>query len=49
VHFSVDDFGMCYSSLTYLRHLPAETLKIDQSFVRGMVTGREDLAIVKGG
>lgn len=48
VGFSLDDFGTGYSSLTYLRRLSADTLKIDQSFIRGMLDNPEDLAIVVG-
>ncbi len=48
VSFALDDFGTGYSSLSYLRKLSAETLKIDQSFVQGMLTNEGDRAIVQG-
>ena len=48
VTFSLDDFGTGFSSLTYLKRLPAELLKIDQSFVRDMLEDSDDRAIVKG-
>jgi EAL domain-containing protein (putative c-di-GMP-specific phosphodiesterase class I) len=47
VSIALDDFGAGYSSLTYLQSLPANVLKIDQSFVREIVNEAENLAILK--
>jgi len=46
VGVAVDQFGAGYSSMTYLRQFPVDTIKIDRSFVAGMTTDADDLAIV---
>jgi diguanylate cyclase (GGDEF)-like protein/PAS domain S-box-containing protein len=45
IHVTIDEFGMGYASLNYLKRLPIDSLKIDKSFIKGIISSPEDTAI----
>jgi EAL domain-containing protein (putative c-di-GMP-specific phosphodiesterase class I)/GGDEF domain-containing protein len=47
IHIAIDDFGSGLSSLSYLRDLPAQELKIDQAFIRKLTTSNRDPLLVR--
>ncbi|MDE2571242.1 MAG: GGDEF domain-containing protein [bacterium] len=48
VDLAIDDFGMGHASLSYLKHLPVNQVKIDKAFVQGSISNVIDAAIVRG-
>lgn len=47
IQIALDDFGIGYSSMNYLKRLPINNIKVDQSFVRGLLDDKDSLAIVR--